>query len=310
MLPVNVDPLNSKLDDPEMRAPPGARVRAWPGQAHRLRAAGAALECGGQAALAVRTLGDARRPASACAGRLAGRIPPAARSAALAAGDGAALRAAARSVRETAAAARARRLSPALSLRRLARCGLGSTPRPRRAGAAAGRRQRPHRADRGAARGRLSVFLPPTETAADYLDLLAAVEDAAAELGAAIHVEGYGPPYDPRINGHQGDARSRRHRGQHPSCEILGRPGRDHRGALRRGAADAAGHREGSCSTAATPAPAAQSHRARAATPADSPFLRRPDSAAQPDRLLAEPIRRCPICSPACSSGRPARRPA
>ncbi|MEJ0024839.1 MAG: transglutaminase family protein [Rhizomicrobium sp.] len=48
--------------------------------------------------------------------------------------------------------------------------------------------------------GRLSVFLPPTETAADYLDLLAAVEDAAAELGAAIHVEGYGPPYDPRIN--------------------------------------------------------------------------------------------------------------
>ena len=48
--------------------------------------------------------------------------------------------------------------------------------------------------------GRLCVFMPPTETAADYLDLLAAVEDTAAEIGAGIHVEGYPPPYDPRIN--------------------------------------------------------------------------------------------------------------
>ncbi len=48
--------------------------------------------------------------------------------------------------------------------------------------------------------GRLCVFMPPTETAADYLDLLSAVEDTAAEIGAGIHVEGYPPPYDPRIN--------------------------------------------------------------------------------------------------------------
>jgi uncharacterized protein (DUF2126 family) len=48
--------------------------------------------------------------------------------------------------------------------------------------------------------GRLCVFMPPTETAADYLDLLAAIEDAAAELDAAIHIEGYPPPYDRRIN--------------------------------------------------------------------------------------------------------------
>jgi len=48
--------------------------------------------------------------------------------------------------------------------------------------------------------GRLCVFMPPTESAADYLDLLAAVEDAAAELDTAIHVEGYPPPYDPRLN--------------------------------------------------------------------------------------------------------------
>ncbi|MEI9995577.1 MAG: transglutaminase family protein [Rhizomicrobium sp.] len=48
--------------------------------------------------------------------------------------------------------------------------------------------------------GRLNVFMPPAESASDYLDLLAAVEDAAAEIGAQLHIEGYGPPYDPRIN--------------------------------------------------------------------------------------------------------------
>jgi uncharacterized protein (DUF2126 family)/transglutaminase-like putative cysteine protease len=48
--------------------------------------------------------------------------------------------------------------------------------------------------------GRLCVFMPPVESTADYLDLLAAIEDAAAEQGAAIHIEGYGPPFDPRLN--------------------------------------------------------------------------------------------------------------
>ena len=48
--------------------------------------------------------------------------------------------------------------------------------------------------------GRLCVFMPPTETAADYLDLLSSIEDAAAEIDAAVHIEGYPPPYDPRLN--------------------------------------------------------------------------------------------------------------
>ncbi len=48
--------------------------------------------------------------------------------------------------------------------------------------------------------GRLCVFMPPTETLEDYLDLLAAVEDMAAESGMPIHVEGYEPPRDPRLN--------------------------------------------------------------------------------------------------------------
>jgi len=48
--------------------------------------------------------------------------------------------------------------------------------------------------------GKLCVFMPPTETVADYLDLLAAVEDAAAEIDMALEIEGYPPPHDPRVN--------------------------------------------------------------------------------------------------------------
>lgn len=48
--------------------------------------------------------------------------------------------------------------------------------------------------------GRLCVFLPPTRSVDDYIDLLDAVEGAAIEIGTPVHVEGYTPPDDPRIN--------------------------------------------------------------------------------------------------------------
>jgi uncharacterized protein (DUF2126 family) len=48
--------------------------------------------------------------------------------------------------------------------------------------------------------GRLCVFMPPVVSLEDYLDLLRAAEAAAIRLGLKVHVEGYPPPQDPRLN--------------------------------------------------------------------------------------------------------------
>nr|WP_272210469.1 transglutaminase family protein [Marinicella sp. W31]MDC2876353.1 transglutaminase family protein [Marinicella sp. W31] len=48
--------------------------------------------------------------------------------------------------------------------------------------------------------GRLCIFMPPTETLEEYLDLVASAERAAEKLNLPVHIEGYSPPQDERID--------------------------------------------------------------------------------------------------------------
>ena len=47
--------------------------------------------------------------------------------------------------------------------------------------------------------GVLCAFMPPVEKIDDYLELIAAVEATAEDMQVKVHVEGYPPPFDPRI---------------------------------------------------------------------------------------------------------------
>ncbi len=48
--------------------------------------------------------------------------------------------------------------------------------------------------------GRLCIFLPPLTSADTLVDLLGAIEETAEDLGLPVHLEGYTPPFDPRLN--------------------------------------------------------------------------------------------------------------
>jgi len=48
--------------------------------------------------------------------------------------------------------------------------------------------------------GHLCVFMPPLVDALDFAALVAAIEEAAATTKTPVHIEGYAPPTDPRIN--------------------------------------------------------------------------------------------------------------
>jgi uncharacterized protein (DUF2126 family) len=47
--------------------------------------------------------------------------------------------------------------------------------------------------------GLLHIFMPPTATVEDYIELLAAVEETASELEQPVRIEGYAPPTDHRV---------------------------------------------------------------------------------------------------------------
>ncbi|MEE2951142.1 MAG: transglutaminase family protein [Pseudomonadota bacterium] len=48
--------------------------------------------------------------------------------------------------------------------------------------------------------GKLCVFMPPVAFTEAYLDLLGAVEEVASEMNLPVQIEGYQPPFDPRLN--------------------------------------------------------------------------------------------------------------
>ena len=48
--------------------------------------------------------------------------------------------------------------------------------------------------------GVLCVFMPPLPDAEDYAAMVAAVEETAKQTRLPVHIEGYPPPFDPRIN--------------------------------------------------------------------------------------------------------------
>jgi len=71
------------------------------------------------------------------------------------------------------------------------------------------------------ARESFSSFMPPVEYLADYLDLVAAIEDTAAHLQLPVMIEGYTPPYDPPLSRRSSHSRPRRHRSKRPPRRLL-----------------------------------------------------------------------------------------
>ena len=105
--------------------------------------------------------------------------------------------------------------------------------------------------------GLLYVFLPPTEELEHFVDLIARVEAAAAEVDCPVVIEGYGPPPDPRLGVDDDHPRPGRHRGQRRADGQLRRAAPAAGDPLRAGPAGPAGHRDVRRRRHATAAPAA-----------------------------------------------------
>ena len=126
--------------------------------------------------------------------------------------------------------------------------------------------------------GVLCAFMPPVEKLEDYLELVAAVEATAEEMQHAGAYRGLSAAVRSARRGHQGDARSRRDRGQHPAGDELARGRRYHLRSLRgRARRSRLGANSFLVDGRHTGTGGGNHVVVGGGTPADSPFLRRPD---------------------------------
>ena len=210
-LPVNVDALHSKTRRSPRAGASGAALRERARRAGGLRAAarppaeGAPWQSG--------PLVLAPRALLSDSGRFAARLSPAARFAAL--GEaGATFRTCIRRTRPRTFAALPRAsgmLAPGAAPRSRVR-GFGATP-------AEVVRTSICAQERG---GVLYVFMPPTRSLDDYLEIVAAVEAAAKAIGQPVDHRRLRAARGSAARQFQGDAGPRRHRGQRATERELG----------------------------------------------------------------------------------------